>query len=172
MLRGESRTYHDRDHARVKSSVAPTREPLESNPQSARRQFRGRESTDRENIEQGGRRAMDITTLAVAAVAALHVGFFVLESVLWTTPQVRRVFGTKEQEAQDTKVLALNQGFYNLGAAALLMAFVVLNNPTGVMGVLLFLSAMGVVGAVTANWRIILIQTVPALAAFGLTYLN
>ena len=81
------------------------------------------------------------------------------------------VCSAPRQEAQDT-VLALNQGFYNLGAAALLMVFVVLDNPTGVMGVLLFLSAMGVVGAVTANWRIFLIQTAPALAAFGLTYLN
>ena len=58
---------------------------------------------------------MTVAGLVVAALAALlHVYIFVLESITWTSPGTRRVFGTTEQEALVTKPLALNQGFYNL----------------------------------------------------------
>lgn len=53
--------------------------------------------------------------LVFAALAALlHVYIFVLESFAWTTPRTRAVFGTTVEEAQTTKMLAFNQGFYNL----------------------------------------------------------
>jgi putative membrane protein len=58
---------------------------------------------------------MVITGLVLAAVAALvHVYIFYLESLAWTTGRARATFGTSEQEAQATKELAFNQGFYNL----------------------------------------------------------
>ena len=49
-----------------------------------------------------------------ALAAALHVYIFALESFAWTTPRTRAVFGTTAEEAQTTKMLAFNQGFYNL----------------------------------------------------------
>ena len=50
-----------------------------------------------------------------AALAALvHVYIFVLESLRWTDPATRRVFGTTEETAVITQPLAYNQGFYNL----------------------------------------------------------
>lgn len=53
--------------------------------------------------------------LIIAALAAvLHVYIFVMESLTWTTPRTRAVFGTTEEEAETTKLLAFNQGFYNL----------------------------------------------------------
>lgn len=58
---------------------------------------------------------MIITGLVLAALAALlHVYIFVLEAFLWTAPQGRAVFGTDAAEAEATKSLAFNQGFYNL----------------------------------------------------------
>ena len=113
---------------------------------------------------------MPPSTVAIVVVAALHVGFFVLESVLWTSPEVMRIFGTTAEEALATRLLALNQGFYNLGAAALLIWFHTAGNTAGVMGVLLFLAGMGLVGALTANWAILLLQTLPALVALLLVY--
>ncbi len=113
---------------------------------------------------------MSLPTLAIAVVALLHTAFFVLESMMWTSPTGRRVFGTSQEEAEATRVLALNQGFYNLGAATLLMWFHTDNNTAGVLGMLLFLAGMGLIGAVTANWRIFFFQTLPALAAFGVLY--
>lgn len=83
-----------------------------------------------------------------------------------------RMFQTTKEEAQATRVLALNQGFYNLGSAALLIWFHTIGNTAGVMGILLFLAGMGIVGAITANWRIILMQSLPAMAAFFILYMN
>lgn len=49
-----------------------------------------------------------------ALAALLHVYIFVMESLTWTSPRTRAVFGTTAEEAQTTKMLAFNQGFYNL----------------------------------------------------------
>jgi len=56
-----------------------------------------------------------VAGLVLAGLAALlHVYIFWLESVAWTTPRARRVFGTTAEEARATRALAYNQGFYNL----------------------------------------------------------
>ncbi len=57
-----------------------------------------------------------LTAAAILAVfaALLHVYIFVMESLTWTSPRTRAVFGMTEEEAQTTRVLAFNQGFYNL----------------------------------------------------------
>ena len=58
---------------------------------------------------------MIATALVFAALAALlHVYIFVMESLTWTSPRTRATFGTTEPEAETTKLLAFNQGFYNL----------------------------------------------------------
>ena len=49
-----------------------------------------------------------------ALAAAIHVYIFVLESFAWTRPGTRATFGTTEEEAEVTRSLAFNQGFYNL----------------------------------------------------------
>lgn len=49
-----------------------------------------------------------------ALAAALHVFIFYLESIAWTGPRARAVFGATEQQALATKEMAYNQGFYNL----------------------------------------------------------
>jgi putative membrane protein len=53
--------------------------------------------------------------LVFAALAALlHVYIFTMESLTWTSARTRARFGTTAEEAETTKLLALNQGFYNL----------------------------------------------------------
>lgn len=53
--------------------------------------------------------------LVVASLAALlHVYIFVMESLTWTSPRTRATFGLSAQEAEATKEMAFNQGFYNL----------------------------------------------------------
>jgi putative membrane protein len=52
--------------------------------------------------------------ILAALAAALHVYIFVLESLRWTAPRTRATFGTTHEEAETTKLLAFNQGFYNL----------------------------------------------------------
>ncbi|WP_091033807.1 DUF1304 domain-containing protein [Microbacterium oxydans] len=50
-----------------------------------------------------------------AAAAAFHVFIFALESLRWTEPETRKIFGVaNEADAVTMKQLAFNQGFYNL----------------------------------------------------------
>ena len=58
---------------------------------------------------------MLIAGLIFAGLAALvHVYIWTMESLTWTSPRTRATFGTTPEEAETTKLLALNQGFYNL----------------------------------------------------------
>jgi putative membrane protein len=58
---------------------------------------------------------MTIAALIFAGLAAvLHVYIWVMESFTWTAPRTRATFGTTAEEAETTKLLAFNQGFYNL----------------------------------------------------------
>ena len=58
---------------------------------------------------------MLIVAAIFAGLAALvHVYIFMLESLRWTAPSTRKTFGTTVAEAEATKELAFNQGFYNL----------------------------------------------------------
>jgi putative membrane protein len=69
---------------------------------------------------------MLVSALVVAALAAaLHVYIWAMESLWWTTPRVRATFGTTEQEADATRGLAFNQGFYNLFLAVVTVAGIV-----------------------------------------------
>ena len=51
-----------------------------------------------------------------AGLAALiHLGIFVLESVLWSRPTTWRRFGVRSQHDADVlRPMAYNQGFYNV----------------------------------------------------------
>lgn len=66
--------------------------------------------------------------LVLAAVAALvHVYIFVLESLRWTDPKTRRIFGIrKPEDAETLKQMAFNQGFYNLFLALMVIVGIVL----------------------------------------------
>ncbi|MDX1890854.1 DUF1304 domain-containing protein [Mycolicibacterium sp. 050158] len=57
-----------------------------------------------------------ITAGAIVAglAALLHVYIWILESFQWTSPRTRATFGTTAEEAETTKLMAFNQGFYNL----------------------------------------------------------
>ncbi|MFC7790158.1 DUF1304 domain-containing protein [Microbacterium sp. MAHUQ-60] len=89
---------------------------------------------------------MLITGLVLAALAgAVHVYIFVLESLRWTQPATRRVFGVRSAEDAETmKQLAFNQGFYNLFLALTAFLGVVLAIAgQGTAGVTLVLAATG-----------------------------
>ena len=58
---------------------------------------------------------MTIFTVGFSLLAALlHVYIWVLESFRWTHPATRRAFGTSQAQAEATRPMAYNQGFYNL----------------------------------------------------------
>ena len=70
---------------------------------------------------------MTIFTVGFALLAALlHVYIWVLESFRWTEPSTRKTFGTSEADAEVTRPLAYNQGFYNLFLAIITIVGVAL----------------------------------------------
>ncbi|WP_460799599.1 DUF1304 domain-containing protein [Microbacterium sp. GXF0217] len=88
--------------------------------------------------------------ILAAAAAAFHVFIFALESLKWTEPATRRIFGVaNEADAETTKALAFNQGFYNLFLAL-----------TAFLGVGLF-----IIGASTVGLTLVFAGTGMMLAA-------
>lgn len=71
---------------------------------------------------------MVVAGLVLAGVAALiHVYIFFLESLAWTGERARKTFGvTSVEEAETTRPLAFNQGFYNLFLAFVVFLGIVL----------------------------------------------
>lgn len=63
---------------------------------------------------------MVVVGLVLAVLAGLlHVVIFGLESLAWTGERARATFGTTPAEAEATREMAFNQGFYNLFLAVL-----------------------------------------------------
>jgi len=101
----------------------------------------------------------------VVLVALLHIGFLVLEMFLWTGPTGQRVFAMTPEFAEQTAVLAANQGFYNGILAVGLLWGALRNNRAFMIFFLLSVIAAGVFGGITAKMSILYIQAAPALIA-------
>ena len=108
-----------------------------------------------------------IANVLILLVALLHLYFLVLEMFLWTRPLGLKVFGQSREKAEQSKVLAANQGLYNgFLAAGLVWAVVTVQPPVA----LFFLGCVvvaGIYGAMTVNRRIFFVQALPALAAIA-----
>lgn len=116
---------------------------------------------------------MDVVAkIFVALVALIHVYILVLEMFLWRTPRARKAFGTTPEFAEQTAVLAANQGLYNGFLAAGLVFGIVAGGTVGFPVTVFFLACVivaGLYGAATASKRIILVQALPAAVALALT---
>ncbi|MFT5359188.1 MAG: putative membrane protein [Polyangiales bacterium] len=110
-----------------------------------------------------------LATAAVWLVIVLHILFGLAESVGWNGMAKR--FGYKPEAIVATKALALNQGAYNAGFAALLAWALVSGEAATVIALLVFILAMSIVGALSVRWTIFVIQGVPAVAALALSLL-
>ena len=101
----------------------------------------------------------------VVLVALLHLYFLVLEMFLWTRPLGLKVFRQSTEKAEQSKVLAANQGLYNGFLAAGLVYGVAIGSREFELFFLACVTVAGVYGAATVNGRIFFVQAVPALLA-------
>ena len=112
----------------------------------------------------------------VAIVAGLHLYILVLEMFLWRTPFGRRAFGTTQEAADSSAVLAANQGLYNgFLAVGLLWGLIGYGIVPGRAILTFFLACVvvaGLYGGATVNRRIVLVQSVPAAIALMLVWLS
>ncbi|MGI9232173.1 MAG: DUF1304 domain-containing protein [Woeseiaceae bacterium] len=112
-------------------------------------------------------------TVLVALVAIEHLYILVLEMFLWTKPAGLRAFGLTPEFAEQSAVLAANQGLYNgFLAAGLIWGLILKEEGTSIR--IFFLSCVivaGVFGALTAKPSILFVQAAPALIALIATLL-
>ena len=114
-----------------------------------------------------------VATALVALVAIEHIYILVLEMFLWTKPAGLRAFGLTPEFAEQTAVLAANQGLYN-GFLAAGLIWSLFRKDDGFPLRVFFLGCVivaGVFGAITAKPSILFVQAVPALIALILTLL-
>lgn len=116
-----------------------------------------------------------ISQILVALVAMEHLFILYLEMVLWTKPFGRKTFGMTAEEAENSKVLAANQGLYNgFLAAGLIWGLL---HPAAAFGTqiqIFFLACVvvaGFYGGLTAKRSILYTQGAPALLALLLVLL-
>jgi putative membrane protein len=110
--------------------------------------------------------------VVIALVALLHLWFLVLEMVLWTKPSGRRAFGITAEFAEQSKVLAANQGLYN-GFLAAGLAWGLWLGTAGFGVKVFFLGCVlvaGIFGGLTASRKILWIQALPAV--IGLVFVH
>ncbi len=85
---------------------------------------------------------------------------------------VRKVFGLKKDFAEKTKMLAANQGIYNLFLVAGLVWSLVIGDPVFATSINLFfmfcVALAGVFGAITVGFKLFWIQGLPAFIAVAL----
>ncbi|RDZ29465.1 DUF1304 domain-containing protein [Lysobacter silvisoli] len=112
-----------------------------------------------------------IALALILLVAALHTGFLVLEMFLWTKPAGLKVFRQSREKAEQSKVLAANQGLYNGFLAAGLVWGACCARVDVATFFLVCVVVAGAYGAATVNRRIFFVQAVPALAALAALHL-
>ena len=110
-----------------------------------------------------------VAHMLTALVALIHIYIVWLEMFVWTT-RGPKVFKTIPKALfEPTKTLAANQGLYNgFLAAGLIWSFLITDTAWQMNVRLFFLGCVavaGVYGAMTADKKILFVQTLPATAA-------
>lgn len=107
--------------------------------------------------------------LLTSLVILIHIYIVVLEMVWWTNKRGMRAFGLKDKTfAQETKVMAANQGLYNGFLAAGLLWSILSTKIDVAIFFLICVAVAGVYGAYSIQKnKILYIQTIPALLAIS-----
>lgn len=115
---------------------------------------------------------MTITTILIGLIALIHIYIFVFECFLWEQ-RGPKVFSSFPKDLfPKTKALAFNQGVYNAFLAAGLIWSLFITDAQWSKNVALFflgcVVVAGIAGAMTAEKKILYVQSVPALIAIAL----
>ncbi len=113
--------------------------------------------------------------ILIAFVAFEHFYFMILEMFFWTKPKGLKTFGLTKEKAENSKVLASNQGLYNgFLSAGLIWAIIDTNYSTPLA--VFFLSCVVIAGAFgaysTKNKKLFYVQALPAILALVTVIIN
>ena len=111
----------------------------------------------------------------IALVAFEHIYFMILEIFLWTKPKGLKTFGNTKEAAENSKVLAANQGLYN-GFLAAGLIWSMLDKNYGTQLSIFFLTCVvlaGTYGAYsTKKSKLFFVQALPAILALLILWIN
>lgn len=115
-----------------------------------------------------------VAKILAGVVLAIHVYIVLLETVLFRS-RGRKVFGLNDAQTDIMAPLMSNQGCYNGFLAAALALGLLHPDPAIASAFTVFglacVAVAGVWGALTAQMRILYVQTMPAALALGAHYL-
>jgi len=108
-----------------------------------------------------------LTIILIAFVALEHFYFLILEMFFWTRPKGIKAFGLKSKEfAEETKVLAANQGLYNGFLSAGLVFSIIQNDIKTAIFFLACVTIAGIYGSYsTKQIKLFYVQGIPAIIA-------
>src|SRR5690606_17289078 len=108
-----------------------------------------------------------LSIVLIIVVALEHLYFLILEMFFWNKPIGMKAFGLKSKQfAEDTKVLAANQGLYNGFLAVGLILSLIQNNTYFVVFFLVCVIIAGIYAAYsTKKTKVFYIQGIPAILA-------
>jgi putative membrane protein len=107
------------------------------------------------------------TNALIVLIAALHLGFLVLEMFFWDHPVGRSIFNMTPEVSASSAVLAANQGLYNGFLAAGLVWGLVADRRDVKLFFLGCIVIAGIFGGITAKATILFTQGLPAAIAFA-----
>ena len=107
-------------------------------------------------------------------MALEHFYFLILEMFLWTKPRTIKIFGIRDKNlAEDTKVLAANQGLYNGFLSVGLIISLLFNEENVSILFLSFVIIAGIYGVYsTKNKKLFIVQSIPAIIALSMISLT
>lgn len=115
-----------------------------------------------------------IQIFLIALVAFEHIYFMILEMFFWTKPKGLKTFGLKKEVAENSKVLAANQGLYN-GFLAAGLIWSIFDKDNSIQIAVFFLVCVIIAGAygayTTKKLKLFYIQSLPAILALILIHI-
>ncbi|GAB7255603.1 DUF1304 domain-containing protein [Polaribacter sp. OB-PA-B3] len=114
---------------------------------------------------------MNLKIIFTIIVALIHAYIWYLEMFLWTKKKGIKAFNLKSKEfADETKILAANQGLYNLFISVGLMWSIFYDKQSCILLFLIFVVIAGIYGSYSTNKiKIFYIQSIPAILTLLLT---
>lgn len=113
-----------------------------------------------------------IAKILVFAVAAIHIYFGYVEMFAWETKGKKFLSQMHPETFAPSRILAANMGFYNIFIGiCLLLGLFLLPDSSSREFLLLFLGFVvlaGLYGGATADYKLALLQSLPAAVAFVL----
>lgn len=92
---------------------------------------------------------MFLAQFFILIAACVHIFIFIMESILWGQPTTNRAFGVNAEQAEQNRLFAFNQGYYNLFLAVAAIVGVVLLNldHSLIANTLMIYSSLSMLGA-------------------------